>query len=129
MRTAKSLIRCPALRVLALSAGLALALSAAARADCGYNTGDPKAGDKIFHETCVGCHGDDGHGRVPGAPDFTKKGGVLSKPHTVMTQHIKNGFKEPGHPIAMPPKGGIPGLTDDDIANVHAYLHKRFGCG
>ena len=108
---------------------LVLLGSASALADCGFTGGDAANGDKVYHVTCVACHGEDGKGAVPGAPDFTKKGGVLSKPHNVMTTHIKNGFHEPGKPIAMPPQGGNPDLTDQDIKDVHEYLHKRFGCG
>ena len=97
---------------------------------CGFKGGDPKAGSAIYHETCVACHGENGRGVVPGTPDFTKTGGgVLSKPHSVLTEHIENGFQEPGAPLAMPAQGGIPDLTDQDAKNVHAYLHKAFGCG
>lgn len=119
----------PKLGVLALSAAFSLAFAAEALADCGYNGGDPKAGNAIYHETCVACHGEDGRGVVPGAPDFTKKGGPLSKPHSLLTQHIMNGFQEPGAPLAMPPKGGNPELDEQQIKDVHAYLHKAFGCG
>lgn len=98
-------------------------------AACGFTKGDWKAGDKIYHETCVACHGENGKGTVPGAPDFTKKGGKLSDPHALMTQRIQNGFQESGSPMAMPPKGGNPSLSDQDINDVHAYLHHQFGCG
>jgi mono/diheme cytochrome c family protein len=116
------------------SAALAIfalaAFSAPAFADCGYNRGDWKAGEKVYNETCIACHGANGKGAIPGAPDFTQKGGVLSRrPMTLMTEHIKNGFRAPGAMMAMPPKGGNPGLGDQDIMNVHAYLHHRFGCG
>ena len=125
----KSVLPSSKLAVLLLSSGLVFGLAAQAYADCGFTKGDAKAGEKIFNETCVACHGEDGKGVVPGAPDFTKKGGVLSKPHSALSNHIKNGFQEPGHPIAMPPKGGNPDLDDQDINNVHEYLHKKFGCG
>lgn len=115
--------------LLIITAALLFAGSTNAVADCGFHGGDAAKGDKIFHETCVACHGEDGHGVVPGAPDFTKKGGVLSKPHSVLTKHIKNGFQSPGDPLAMPAKGGNPSLTDEDIKDVHAYLHHKFGCG
>lgn len=113
-----------------LSAAAAGAPGANAAGKCGFNRGDPAAGEKIYNETCVACHGENGKGVVPGAPDFTRKGGgVLSKPHSVLANHIKNGFREPGVPMAMPPKGSNPDLTDKDIDDVHAYLHERFGCG
>lgn len=130
MSSEKSPRRYSTVRVLALSVFFMVGASGAALAgDCSVPGGDPAAGSKIFHETCVACHGEDGHGAIPGAPDFTKKGGVLSKPMDTMADHIKNGFQKPGNPMAMPPKGGNPNLTDQDIRNVHAYLHKRFGCG
>lgn len=122
-----------ALATTGLLVGSALLLltggSHTALADCGFKGGNIANGDKIFHETCIACHGANGRGAVPGAPDFTKKGGPLSKPHSVMTAHIKNGFHEPGKPLAMPPKGANPNLTDQDILDVHAYLHHQFGCG
>jgi len=121
--------RGPALSALALSAALSFGFAGQALANCDYTGGDPKAGNAIYHETCIACHGPDGRGAVPGALDFTKKGGPLSKPHATLTQHIKNGFQEPGAPLAMPPKGGNPALNDQQIEDVHAYLHKAFGCG
>jgi len=119
----------PKLGTLALGVVLSIGFAAQALADCGYKAGDPKAGDAVYHETCVACHGEDGKGAVPGAPDFTKKGGPLSKPHKVLTQHIENGFQESGVPLSMPPKGGNPALNEQQIKDVHAYLHKAFGCG
>jgi mono/diheme cytochrome c family protein len=115
--------------VVFLGALLYFVSTGAVFADCGFTGGDWKKGDKIFHETCVACHGEDGKGAIPGAPDFTKKGGVLSQPHKVIAEHIKNGFQAPGAPMAMPPRGGNPSLSDQDIKDVHAYLHHRFGCG
>ena len=96
---------------------------------CGYSGGNAAKGSVIFHQTCIACHGEDGKGVIPGAPDFTKKGGVLSKPHKFLQAHIENGFEDPNSPMAMPPRGGNPGLSDQDIRDVHEYLHKTFGCG
>ena len=115
--------------VLAVGLLFSAGIVAPAWADCGYTNGSADRGDAIYHETCVACHGEDGRGTVPGAPDFTAKGGPLSKPHAVMMDHIKNGFHEDGVPLAMPPKGANPDLTDADLEDVHAYLHKRYGCG
>lgn len=117
-----------------LAAGLVVSAPLAAWAEgsptlCGFKGGDPAHGKVIFEQTCSACHGEDGHGVIPGTPDFTKKGGVLSLPHADLADHIQNGFSEPGKPMAMPPRGGNPNLSDQDIKDVHAYLHQAFGCG
>lgn len=105
------------------------AADAAEPGKCGFSEGDPAAGKTIYRRTCVGCHGANGKGVIPGTPNFNKHGGVLSKPHSALTDHIKNGFRSSGKPMPMPPKGGNPRLTDKDIRDVHAYLHQHFGCG
>ncbi|MDE2462439.1 MAG: cytochrome c [Alphaproteobacteria bacterium] len=123
-----------AISTAALSGGLlfataSLALAAGSPTLCGFKGGDPAHGKVIFEQTCSACHGADGHGVIPGAPDFTKKGGVLSKPHSALAAHIENGYSSPDSPMSMPPRGGNPGLSDQDINDVHAYLHQAFGCG
>lgn len=96
---------------------------------CGFSGGNPSRGAAIYAQTCVACHGQNGQGSIPGAPDFTKKGGVLRKPHSALQAHIRNGFRSPNSPLSMPAGGGNPSLTDQDLRDVHAYLHKAFGCG
>jgi mono/diheme cytochrome c family protein len=103
-------------------------VSGKAAAECTF-PGDPNAGEEIYNGTCVACHGEDGRGVLPGMPDFTKKGGVLSKPHSALAKHIEEGFESGTAPVAMPPRGGDPGLSDQDINDVHSYLHVTFGCG
>lgn len=84
-------------------------------------------GDVVYAQTCVACHGVDGKGTIPGAPDFTDPAGPLSQPDSVLLQHITEGFKRPESPMAMPPMGGNPNLTEADIHAVLAYLRERFG--
>jgi cytochrome c5 len=89
--------------------------------------GDPQAGEKIYKGTCIACHGANGKGAIPGAPDFAAPDGPLAeKSDSVLLKHILDGFQSPGSPIAMPPDGGNPNLTIRDIRNVLAYLHDRF---
>jgi cbb3-type cytochrome c oxidase subunit III len=89
-------------------------------------TGDPVAGQEVFNQTCVECHGRDGRGAIEGAPDFTQEKGRLTKSDEVLLQHIVDGFQSPGSPTAMPPKGKNDSLTILDIRNVLAYLHEYF---
>ncbi len=85
---------------------------------------DPAA---AYNQTCVACHGADGKGTVPGAPDFTAPSGTLGKTDDVLLQHMIEGFQSPGSPMAMPARGGNPVLTDADLAAVLAWLRDRFG--
>ena len=107
----------------------AAAVTAAPQTICGFSGGDPDHGKAIYAKACASCHGANGRGVLPGAPDFTKKGGVLKASHAALEDHIIHGFKSPNSRAAMPPRGGKPGLSDQDMKDVHAYLHKAFGCG
>lgn len=84
------------------------------------------SGADVYSQTCVACHGDNGKGTVPGAPNFTKTDGPLSQTDETLFKHIKLGFKSPGSPMAMPPKGGNMSLTDADIKAVVDYLREAY---
>ena len=89
-------------------------------------TGNAAAGAAVFNDTCVACHGNDGKGIMPGMPDFTNRKGVLSLPTKVLEKRITDGFSDGNAPMAMPPKGNNPKLTQGDIRNVIAYLRNTF---
>lgn len=84
-------------------------------------------GARIFAQACVACHGRDGKGAIPGVPDLTAAGGRLSKSDSVLLRNMINGFQSSGSPMAMPPRGGNPSLTDRDMADVLAHLRATFG--
>ncbi len=86
-----------------------------------------QSGSAVYHQTCVACHGANGKGAVPGAPDLTSKQGPLSKSDALLLQHIENGFQSPGSPMAMPARGGNPKLTNDDLKNALSYIRSAFG--
>lgn len=88
--------------------------------------GNAAAGAAVFNDTCVACHGSDGRGIMPGMPNFTNPKGVLSLPTKVLEQRITDGFSGGNAPMAMPPKGNNPKLTQSDIRNVIAYLRSHF---
>ncbi len=85
------------------------------------------SGKTVYHQTCVTCHGANGKGVFPGVPNFGAKDGPLSKPDEVLLRHIIEGFQSPGSPMAMPPKGSNPDLTQSDIRNVLQYIRDTFG--
>ncbi len=85
------------------------------------------SGAEIYQQTCVACHGQDGTGAVPGAPDLTAADGPLAQDDGILLRHITEGFKTPGSPMAMPPKGGNPALGGADIQRVLGYLREKFG--
>ncbi len=111
-----------------LAAALVAATSARALPDIPTTpAGDAAKGRKVFHTTCVACHGEDGKGVVPGAPDFTNPKGPLAQSDQVLLNHMEYGYRSPGALMAMPPKGGNPSLTDQDFRDVLAYLRQHFG--
>lgn len=118
----------PRLAVLVLSAlSIGLFIDGAI-ADSGSD-GNIQNGKKVYNETCIACHGADGKGEVPGAPDLTKKKGRLTKSDQTLSDHVKNGFRSPGSPMAMPRKGGNPDLNDQDIKDVIQYMHEALHVG
>lgn len=112
---------------IAMASMLALAPGAwAAGAASVTPSGNALAGAAVFNGTCVACHGDDGKGIMPGMPDFTQSGGVLSLPTKVLEKRITDGFSDGNAPMPMPPKGNNPNLTPNDIRNVIAYMRNTF---
>lgn len=84
-------------------------------------------GKAIYEAHCSSCHGENGKGLLPGMPDLTKKGGVLSESDALLLQRITDGYQGPGSPMAMPPKGGDPSLTEEQVKEVLSYLKRTFG--
>jgi mono/diheme cytochrome c family protein len=114
----------------AAAGALLLVLAPAAlagAADCGDGSGNWQAGRPIFRQTCSRCHGEDGRGARRGVPDLTA--GVMAYSTASLAAHIEEGFRGPGRPLAMPPKGGNATLSHQDVSNVLAYLRHAFGCG
>lgn len=84
-------------------------------------------GKEVYTQTCVACHGANGKGALPGVPDFTSKDGPLSKPDGLLLRHTIEGFQSPGSPMAMPPRGANPNLTDAELQEALIYIREEFG--
>jgi len=84
------------------------------------------SGGKIYQQSCVACHGADGAGAFPSVPDLTGVKGSLAKPDISLIKNITDGYQSPGSPMAMPPKGGSPSLTDENIKAVLDYMRQEF---
>ena len=84
------------------------------------------SGQDIYNQTCIACHGGNGKGMVPGAPDLTNPDGPLSQSDEVLMNHIIDGFKSKGSPMAMPPKGGNSSLTEKDVQAVLQFMREKY---
>jgi disulfide bond formation protein DsbB len=88
--------------------------------------GDAAAGKEKFATVCVACHGPEGEG-VPGlGKDMTSSEFIAGKTDEELVEFIKVG-RDPSDPlnttgVAMPPKGGNPAFTDEDLYNIVAHI-------
>ncbi len=100
--------------------------SATTTAATGGGSGDAAAGAAVYTGTCAACHGEtaggiDGLGKPLSPSDF-----VVANSEDELVAFIKVG-RPAGDPdntqgVDMPPKGGNPSLTDEDLQNVAAYI-------
>lgn len=84
------------------------------------------SGNKLFHTTCVACHGKGGVGVAGNGKALANNAFVQSLDDDGLLAFIQQG-RAPSDPknttgIQMPPKGGNPAMTEDDLLDVIAYL-------
>lgn len=116
---------------------LVLAISIAAVA-CGGSTttttidpadlvpGDVARGFDVYKGTCASCHGGDARGINGLGKDLVENEFVAAQTEDGLALFIKQG-REKNDPdnmtgVAMPPKGGNPGLSAQALLDVAAYL-------
>ena len=90
--------------------------------------GDAAAGQEKFATTCVACHGPEGEGVTGLGKDMTTSEFIAGKTDEELVEFIKVG-RDPSDPlnttgVAMPPKGGNPALTDEDLYNIVAHIRE-----
>lgn len=87
--------------------------------------GDPVKGKEAF-ATCAGCHGPEGKGIEGLGKDFTTSEFVKGQTDEQLLAFIKVGrpASDPLNTtgVDMPPKGGNPALTDEQLLDVIAYV-------
>ncbi len=109
-----------------------LILSALILAACGGSTGptysaeDIVQGQEFFVSTCSACHGPDAKGLPNLGKDLTTSEYVRDNADDSLMTLLKEG-RPSGHElnttgVDMPPKGGNPSLSDDDLMTIIAYL-------
>jgi mono/diheme cytochrome c family protein len=83
-------------------------------------------GTKVYAGTCIACHGKDGRGLPSLGKDLVNSSFCKSLDDDALLAFVKRG-RDPSDPlnttkILMPPKGGNPALSDDDLLDVIAYV-------
>lgn len=88
-------------------------------------------GDTVFHSVCIACHGKGGRGIKGNGKALASNEFIRSIDDDALLAFVKQG-RGPSDPknttgIQMPPKGGNPALSDDDILDIIAYLRTLQG--
>jgi disulfide bond formation protein DsbB len=112
---------------------ISLPIFALALAACGGGApatpepkGDAGAGATKYATACVSCHGPDAKGMTGLGKDLTTSEFVKGKTDDEMLAFLKTG-RSSSDPlnttgVDMPPKGGNPALTDDDLYDIVAFI-------
>ena len=90
------------------------------------SAGDPEAGKELFDQVCIACHGPGGEGIEGLGKPFTTSEFIPQQSDAELLEFIKTG-RPVGHPdnttgVDMPPKGGNPALTDEQLLDIIAYI-------
>ena len=88
--------------------------------------GDPAKGATLYTQSCIACHGPEGIGVQGLGKPFTTSEFLTTVSDEELIAFIKQG-RDPSDPlnttgVAMPPKGGNPALSDQQIADIVAYV-------
>lgn len=90
------------------------------------SAGDPVAGEELYNQVCIACHGPEGEGIEGLGKPFSTSDFIRTQSDQELLEFIKQG-RPVSHPdnttgVDMPPKGGNPALTDDQIMDIIAYM-------
>jgi mono/diheme cytochrome c family protein len=91
-------------------------------------TGSPEKGKELFGDNCTTCHGVQGQGVPHLGADLQTSRFVASSSDAQLVAFIEQGraASDPMNKmhVAMPPKGGNPALTAQDLDDIVAYLRQ-----
>ena len=80
------------------------------------------SGAQVYVETCAVCHGMGGEGGMPGVPDLSENKNLFAEQEEALLSRMKEGISTPSSPMNMPPYGGNPKLSDQQIIDALRYL-------
>ena len=111
---------------------MALAIAVGVLVACGGSDGSgggsqsAAAGQRLFMANCGLCHGQNAEGKPKLGKGLHDNDFVDSLSDDDLVIFLQEG-RRANHPlnergVDMPPRGGNPGLTDDDLRQVVAYL-------
>lgn len=84
------------------------------------------SGQQVFAQICKTCH-EAGIAGAPKAGDKAAWSPRIAEGEKTLVQHAINGYQ--GKSGVMPPKGGNPELTDDEVHRAVVYLANQAGAG
>lgn len=93
------------------------------------SAGDAVAGEALFSQTCSACHGADAKG-LPGlGKDMTTSVFIHDQSDDQLLAFIKTGrpMSDPANTtgVDMPPKGGNPAITDEQLLDIIAFIRTK----
>lgn len=88
--------------------------------------GDAEKGKALFAGTCAACHGPAGEGVQGLGKDMTKSEFIAGLSDEALMAFVKTGrpTSDPLNTtkVDMPPKGGNPALTDEQLTDIIAFI-------
>ena len=82
------------------------------------------SGEQVFGQVCKTCH-EPGIAGAPKVGDKSAWGPRIAEGENTLVQHAIHGFQ--GKTGVMPPKGGNPSLTDDEVHRAVVYMADQSG--
>lgn len=97
-----------------------------AQAEPASLVGDAAQGKRLFAASCSACHGPAGEGVQGLGKDMTRSEFIAGLSDAELMEFIRTG-RETSDPlnttgVAMPPMGGNPALTDEQLMHIIAYM-------